>query len=171
MLFSLSVGFLGGQVKKLTSVSKAWVLLMSIRGGNMPPEKGKKLVMKGETLAAATTAAIWFLACSVGDCAAGCSGKLLPATTAPGSAPPTEPTPTPPPGTPTPLPTASDDTDTDDDDVDSFTSRKLAAESFLVALLALLLLTLQFALLDLAPPDVAVVGTLMPPPVLLPLLS
>lgn len=35
----------------------------------MPDEKGRKL--NGETLAAATTAAIWLLACSVGDGAAG----------------------------------------------------------------------------------------------------
>lgn len=55
----------------LTSVSSAWVLLMSISGGKMPDEKGRKLVINGETLAAATTAAIWLLACSVGDGAVG----------------------------------------------------------------------------------------------------
>jgi len=44
---------------------------MSISGGKMPDEKGRKLVINGETLAAATTAAIWLLACSVGEGAAG----------------------------------------------------------------------------------------------------
>lgn len=47
-------------------MSNAWVLLMSISGGKMLGNC-RKLGMKGETLAAATTAAIWLLACSVGD--------------------------------------------------------------------------------------------------------
>lgn len=54
------------QHQQLTSVSNAWVLLMSISGGKMLGNC-RKLGMKGETLAAATTAAIWLLACSVGD--------------------------------------------------------------------------------------------------------
>lgn len=53
---------------------------MSISGGNMPGNC-RKLGMKGETLAAATTAAIWLLACSVGDCAAA-GGRLFPAAAA-----------------------------------------------------------------------------------------
>lgn len=125
---------------------------MSISGGKMLGNC-RKLGMKGETLAAATTAAIWLLACSVGDCAAAAGGRLLF-----------------PPATAAPLTPAATPTDAPDDTDVSFASLNVAddvvVECFLLALFEPLptlppLPTLQLAALldDLAPRSV-------PPPVL-----
>lgn len=147
------------QREQLTNVSNAWVLLMSISGGKMLGNC-RKPGMKGETLAAATTAAIWLLACSVGDCAAA-GGRLLfpPATT-----------------TAAPLMPAATPTDAPDDSDVSFASLNVADDAavvvkcFLLALFEPLptlpppplpMLQLAALLNDLAPRSVP-----PPPPVL-----
>lgn len=127
---------------------------MSISGGKMLGNC-RKPGMKGETLAAATTAAIWLLACSVGDCAAaGGRLPLPPATTAAA-----------------PLMPAATPTDAPDDSDVSFASLNVADDAAVVVKCFLLALfeplppplpTLQLAALldDLAPRSVP------PPPVL-----
>lgn len=147
------------QREQLTNVSNAWVLLMSISGGKMLGNC-RKPGMKGETLAAATTAAIWLLACSVGDCAAAGGRLPLPPATTPAA----------------PLMPAATPTDAPDDSDVSFASLNVAddvavvVECFLLALFEPLpplppppLPTLQLAALldDLAPRSVPT-----PPPVL-----
>lgn len=151
---------------------------MSISGGKMPGNC-RKLGMKGETLAAATTAAIWLLACSVGDWAAA-GGRLFPAAAAAAAAL---------------MPATPTDADTDVSFASLSVADDVVVECFLLALFeppplllpALPLLpTLQLAALldDLAPrsvpPALALAAgrltpplpPLPPPPVLLlPLLS